>query len=138
VSRGPGRLGQGIMAEVERPGGIASTDRLREKFPRQTADKSLFRAIRSLERSGAVEIVAEPGSVVGSRVLVLNFGHSEGDNELIRQTKLVLRMVRTIARVRSVPVPALETVPQGPHFEPGRERDRGASHDARSGGPVGG
>jgi len=121
------------MAEIERAGGLASTDRLRESFPRQVQDKSFYRAVRSLERVGAVEIVDKPGSVGGGRTLVLNFGHSDGDKELIRQTKLVLRMVRTIARAHSVSV----RVPQNPHVEPERERDRGASHDARSGGPVG-
>jgi hypothetical protein len=126
------------MAEVERAGGLASTDRLRESFPRQVRDKSFYRAVRSLERVGAVEVVDGPGFVVGGRALVLNFGHSDGDKEVIRQTKLLLRMVRTIARAHSLPVPVPETVLQDLYAEePERECDRGASHDAQGGGPVG-
>ena len=105
MSCGYGSLQRAIMREIERAGGVASADRLREKFPRDAADKSLYRAVRSLERMGAVEVVDQPGHVLGNRVLVLNFGHSDGDKELIRQTEELLDWVRWLARERGVPVP---------------------------------
>lgn len=105
MSRGPGRLGRQIMVEIEHAGGLASTDRLREKFPREVADKSFFRAVRSLERVGAVEVVDEPGYAVTDRVLVLNFGFSDGDKELVRQTEELRRWMAWLARERGLPVP---------------------------------
>jgi len=111
MSRGLGALQRRIMAELERAGGLASTDRLRERFPREAADKSLYRAIRSLERLGAVEAVDRPvletprRTPGRDRVLVLNFGHSDGDKELIRQTEDLCNWVTWLARERGVPVP---------------------------------
>jgi hypothetical protein len=117
VSRGPGRLGRSIMAEIARAGGLASVDCLRERFPREVADKSFFRAVRSLARMGALEVVDEPGSVPGDRVLVLNFGFSDGDKELIRQTEELRRWAAWLARERGLPVP--KTAPTDPRAEPG-------------------
>jgi hypothetical protein len=106
------------MAEIERAGGLASTDRLRERFPREAADKSFHRAVRSLERVGAVEVVDEPGSVLGDRVLVLNFGFSDSDRELIRQTEELHRLAAWLARERGLPVP--KPAPTDPRAESGR------------------
>lgn len=120
MSRGPGRLGRAIMAEIERAGGLASVDRLRERFPREVADKSFHRAVRSLERMGAVEVVDETGSILGNRVLVLNFGFSDGDKELVMQTAELRRWADWLARERGLPVP--EAAPTD--TEPSRVPDR--------------
>ena len=124
MSRGPGRLGRAIMSEIERAGGLASADRLRERFPREADDKSYFRAIRSLKRIGAVEVVNEPGSVLGDRVQVLNFGYSDGDKELIRQTEELRGWAAWLARERGLSVP--EPTPTAPRAEPERiNQDQG-------------
>ncbi len=105
MSRGYGTFQRAVMTEVERAGGRASTEQLREAFPRQALDKSLHRTIRSLERAGAVEVVARPGHVLGDRLVVLIFGHSDGDRELIRQTAELQGWVAWLARERGLPVP---------------------------------
>ncbi len=132
MSRGPGRLGRAIIAEIERAGGLASAERLRERFPREAADKSFFRAVRSLERTGVVEVVDDPGSVLGNRVLVLNFGFSDGDKELIRQTEELRRWVAWLARERGLPASNAATT--DPRAEPGRVPERINQEQGR--GPV--
>lgn len=112
------------MTEIERVGGLASIGRLREKFPREVADKSFFRAVRSLERVGAVEVVDEPGSALRDRVLVLNFGFSDSDKELVRRTKELHRWVAWLAQERGLPVP--KPTPTDPRAEPERiNQDQG-------------
>ena len=122
MSRGYGKFQRAVMTEVERAGGRASTEQLRERFPRQARDKSLHRTIRSLERVGAVEVVARPGHVLGDRLVVLTFGHSDGDRELIRQTAELQGWVAWLARERGLPVP--KTATKDPRAEPGRIADR--------------
>jgi hypothetical protein len=97
------RQGAHLHVGIEEAGGLVSTARLRRKFPRQAADKSLYRAIRGLRRAGAV--TAHPDTLLGGTRLVLNFGHSVGDRELVRQSKLILRMLQTIAGAHGAPVP---------------------------------
>jgi hypothetical protein len=93
------------MAEIEGAGGLASTARLRENFPRQATDKSLYRAVRGLRRAGAVTAFEDSGSVLGDTLLALNFGHSVGDRELIRQSKQILDMLHAVAGAYGAPVP---------------------------------
>lgn len=105
MSRGYGALQRDVMAQIEDAGGLISTARLRKKFPRQAADKSLFRSVRGLRRAGAVTAFEDSGSVLGDTLLVLNFGHSVGDRQLIRQSKQILDMLRAVAGAHGVPVP---------------------------------
>lgn len=105
MSRGYGALQRDIMAEIEDAGGLASTARLRKKFPRQAADKSLYRSVRGLRRAGAVIAFEDSGSVLGDTLLALNFGHSVGDRELIRQSKQILHMLHVVADAHGVPLP---------------------------------
>lgn len=108
MSRGAGSLQERVMSALESAGGAAGTASLREHFPREARNKSLFRAIRSLQRMGAVEVFEEgpcgPRAKPG-RTVVLNFGFSRSDRELVRQTEELCRWVAWLARERGVPVP---------------------------------
>lgn len=118
MSRGYGIFQRAVMAEIEARGGITSTKRLRSRFPCQARDKSLYRAIRGLRRAGAV--TTYPDALLGGARLVLNFGHSDGDRDLIRQLDEILRTQRAVARARGFPLP--EDPREGLREELGRGR----------------
>jgi hypothetical protein len=61
--------------------------------------------------------------VLGDRLVVLIFGHSDGDRELIRQTAELQGWVAWLARERGLPVPKTDT--KDPRAEPGRIVDKG-------------
>jgi len=101
VSRGVGSLQESILDELRRaPGAHLPWSKLRERFPREVADKSFFRAARGLLTRGLVY----EQHIVGCRYIGLT---CEADRELTALVDEAHRRLAAIARARGVPVPSL-------------------------------
>jgi DNA-binding Lrp family transcriptional regulator len=65
VSRGPGRLQRKILHELsQEPTGYLPWRWLRERYPYEVRDKTFYRAVRSLRRTGCIldyEVDLSPG-----------------------------------------------------------------------------
>lgn len=117
MSRGPGCLQRSILhALSQEPGGRLPWRWLRERYPLAVRDKSFFRAIRSLRRTGRIVdftidrgpgpgprgraryIAIAPIYEVGGR---LRFAFEE-DRELVALADEAQRQVRTLAAARGI------------------------------------
>jgi hypothetical protein len=98
VSRGPGPLQRNILDELRQsPIAPLPWSELRKRFPRETAVRSLHRAVRGLLVRGLVY----EHHVVGRRYLSLTLN---GDDELLDLCDAAHAQLRAVARARGVPV----------------------------------
>jgi len=114
MSRGPGVLGQSIIRELsETPGSVLPHEELKQRFPRQVADKSFYRALRSLKRIGLIFEDDLPG---GRSYIKLTL---KGDAELRALFDSIDLIHRTVTQARGFPVPDILTQQEEPSGEPG-------------------
>jgi hypothetical protein len=117
MSRGPGRLQRKILHELsQEPTGRLPWRWLRRRFPYEVRDKSFYRAIRSLRRTGRIidyTVNRGPGPGLCGRaryvalVPVYEIGGRlrfalEADRELAVLAEVAQRQVRTLAAARGV------------------------------------
>jgi hypothetical protein len=108
LSRGLGKVQRRLLAELQAAHGLLPWTELRDKFPRQAADHSLHRALRSLRLRGCVEELE-----LGGRRWVALRGPgfwSEADREQLQLATTAVRMLRTLAAARGVNPPGLEAL----------------------------
>jgi hypothetical protein len=115
MSRGCGRLQLSILHELaQEPGGRLPWRWLRERYPYEVRNKSFFRAIRALRRTGRIidykvdllpgrgghgrYIAIAPVGFVGGR---LHFAH-EADRELVALAEAAQRQLKTLAAARGI------------------------------------
>ena len=117
MSRGPGALQQRILEVLaQEPTGYLPWRWLKNRFPLQVRDKSLYRAIRSLRRMGRIDdynvdrgpgpglcgraryIAIVPVYEVGGRVRYA----LEADRKLVALAEEAQRQLRTLASAREI------------------------------------
>jgi hypothetical protein len=117
VSRGPERLQLSILHELsQEPGGRLPWRWLRERYPCAVRDKSFFRAIRSLRRTGRIldyTVDRGPGPGLSGRARYiaiapiyeaggrLRFAYEE-DRELVALAEAAQRQLKTLASARGI------------------------------------
>ena len=110
MSRGPGALQQRILAELRGANGFLLWSELKQRFPRQANDHSLFRAVRSLKRMNHVcEFQLRGRRWIAATTTDFE---NEADRELLRLANAVHYQLRTIAAARGVKLPAIESPAQ--------------------------
>jgi hypothetical protein len=111
VSRGPGTLQKRIVDEIARTSAKSLPwTALRRRFPRQARDRSLYRAVHSLQKRDLVF----DHYVGGRRYVALT---AQGDTELLALYEAAHAQLAAVARARGVPVPPL-TQPASPKHKP--------------------
>jgi hypothetical protein len=115
MSRGPGRLQLSILHELaQEPGGRLPWRWLRERYPYEVRNKSFFRAIRALRRTGRIvdyKVDLSPGLGGCARYIAivpiyeaggrLCFAY-EADRELAALAEAAQRQLRIIASARGI------------------------------------
>jgi hypothetical protein len=127
VSRGPGRLQKAIIDELRKaPGTELLWAKLKNRFPKESAQHSLHRAVQSLRERGLVF----DHYVFGRRYVALTV---LGDTDLRALCDAAHRQLALLAKARKVPVPPLagpgvSSTPASPlpiERRPGRSRESG-------------
>lgn len=115
MSRGPGRLQAKILDELSRePGGRLPWRWLRDRYPNEVRQKSFYRAIRALRRTGRIlDYKAAHGPGLGGRCRYiaivpvyevggrLHFAY-EADRELAALADAAKRQLRIVAAARRI------------------------------------
>ena len=127
MSRGPGRLQAKILEDLSRePGGRMPWRWLRQRYPNEVRQKSFYRAIRTLRRTGRIiDYKVERGLGGRDRYIALvpvyevggrrRFAH-EADRELAALAHAAQRQLRIVAAARGIrlePLTDTEGPPEG-------------------------
>jgi hypothetical protein len=103
VSRGPGRIQKAIIDELRKaPGTELRWAELKNRFPNESAQHSLHRAVRSLRERGLIL----DHYIFGRRYIALTF---LGDTDLRALCDAAHRQLALLCKARGVPVPPLDS-----------------------------